>query len=229
MRVLDAVYPDVKTHVDVLPRSSKLYDILDIYQRRLRDIVREIQTRYQVTVIDSPVGIPFDTISTFRLTQYQLIIVEIERCPIHFIHGMIESEVVKLKALGEGYGLKVGAILNKVRESSPNIDDIVDFLEYSIEMPVIGIVPYDHNVPEATNKGRPVVEYAPHSKASKAITEAGTSWKDGYSEKRKKGEAPPQAARGPTPASLYGQGPCGQKALIQRRVGGRHTSLLSFP
>lgn len=209
MRVLDAVYPDVKTHVDVLPRSSKLYDILDIYQRRLRDIVREIQTRYQVTVIDSPVGIPFDTISTFRLTQYQLIIVEIERCPIHFIHGMIESEVVKLKALGEGYGLKVGAILNKVRESSPNIDDVVDFLEYSVEMPVIGIVPYDHNVPEATNKGRPVVEYAPHSKASKAITEAGTSWKDGYSEKRKKGEAPPQAARGPTPASLYGQGPCG--------------------
>ncbi|NJD98524.1 septum site-determining protein MinD [Thermococcus sp. LS1] len=186
MRVLDAVYHDVKTGVDVLPGSSKLYDVLDLDQRRLRDIVREIQTRYQITVIDSPVGIPFDTISTFRLAQYQLIIVEIERCPIHSVHRMIENEVIKLKALGEAYGLKVGVILNKVRESSQNVDDIVEFLEYSVDIPVVGIVPYDYRVPEATNEGRPVVDYAPHSKASKAIAEAGDILNEWIFGKKKK-------------------------------------------
>ncbi|QDA32169.1 MinD/ParA family protein [Thermococcus indicus] len=173
MRVVDAVYHDPKTKVDILPGSSKLYDVIDLDQKRLREIVREIGTRYRVTIIDSPVGIPFDTISTFRLAQYQLIIVEIERCPIHSVHRMIENEVVKLKSLGDAYGLKVGVILNKVRESSRSVDDIIDFLEYSVDVPVVGVIPFDHRVPEATNYGRPVLDYAPHTKASRAIAESG--------------------------------------------------------
>jgi len=113
MRVPDAVYHDTTTSVDVLPGSSRLSDVIDLDQRRLRDIIREIQSRYRITVIDSPVGIPFDTISTFRLAQYQLIIVEIERCPIRSVHRMIENEVIKLKRLGEAYGLKVGVVLTQ--------------------------------------------------------------------------------------------------------------------
>jgi len=187
MRVINAVYRDVKTGVDILPGSSKLYDVLDLDNKRLRDIVREIQTRYQITIIDSPVGIPFDTISTFRLAQYQLIIVEIERCPIHSIHRMVENEVVKLKTLGEAYDLQVGVILNKVREASQNVDDIVDFLEYSVEVPVVGVIPYDYKVPEATNMGRPVLDYAPHSDASKAISKAGNVLDEWVFGRKKKG------------------------------------------
>ncbi|AEK73477.1 ParA/MinD family ATPase [Thermococcus sp. 4557] len=178
MRVVQAVYHDPRTGVDILPGSSKLYDVIDLDQKRLREIVREIGTRYRVTVIDSPVGIPFDTISTFRLAQYQLIIVEIERCPIHSVHRMIENEVVKLKSLGDAYGLKVGVILNKVRESSQSVDDIIDFLEYSVDVPVVGVIPFDHRVPKATNYGRPVIDYAPHTKASRAIAESGSILND---------------------------------------------------
>lgn len=173
MRVVDAIYHEPKTNVDILPGSSRLYDVIDIDNKRMRDIVREIQKRYQVTIIDSPVGIPFDTISTFRLAQYQLIIVEIERCPVHSVHRMIENEVIKLKSLGEAYGLQVGVVLNKVRESSDKLQDIVDFLEYSVDVPVVGVIPFDYRVPEATNHGIPVVAYSPHSRASKAIKEAG--------------------------------------------------------
>jgi len=187
MRVVEAVYHDPKTSVDILPGSSKLYDVIDLDQRRLGDIVREIGARYNITIIDSPVGIPFDTISTFRLAQYQLIIIEIERCPIHSVHRMIENEVIKLKSLGDAYGLKVGVILNKVRESSESVNDIVDFLEYSVEVPVVGVVPFDHRVPEATNYGRPVLDYAPRTGASKAIAEAGgilDEWVFGKKEKK---------------------------------------------
>jgi septum site-determining protein MinD len=187
MRVVDAVYHDPRTGVDVLPGSSKLYDVIDLDQKRMREIVQEIQSSYKVTIIDSPVGVPFDTISTFRLAQYQLIIVEIERCPIHSVHRMIENEVIKLKSLGDAYGLKVGVILNKVRESSEKIDDIVNFLEYSVEVPVVGVIPFDHRVPEATNYGRPVLDYMPTAKASRAISEAGgimDEWMFGAKEKK---------------------------------------------
>ncbi|MCD6371959.1 MAG: MinD/ParA family protein [Thermococcus sp.] len=173
MRVVDVIYHDPRTRVDIIPGSSKLSDVIDIEGRRIRDIVREIQPRYRLTVIDSPVGIPFDTISTFRLAQYQLIIVEIERCPVHSVHRMIENEVIKLKRLGEAYGLQVGVILNKVRESSDRLQDIVDFIEYTVGVPVVGIIPFDHAVPEATNNGTPVLMYAPHTKASRAIKETG--------------------------------------------------------
>jgi|GEM_PF-353871 len=173
MEVIQAVYHDPKTGVDILPGSSKIYDVIDMNQKRLRDIVNEIRTRYEVTIIDSPVGIPFDTISTFRLAKYQLIIIEIERSPIKSVHRMIENEVVKLKSLGKAYGLNVGVILNKVRESSGDVDDIIEFLEHSVDVPVVGVIPFDNKVPEATNYGRPVIDYAPHAKASKAIAESG--------------------------------------------------------
>ncbi|WP_297416550.1 MinD/ParA family protein [Thermococcus sp.] len=173
MGTMDAVYHDPGTGVDILPGSSSIYDVIDIDQKRLRNIVREVQTRYNLTIIDSPVGIPFDTVSTFHLAQYQLIVVEIERGPIHSVHRMIENEVVKLKAIGDSYDLHVGVIINKVHEAAESIDDIVDFLEYSIEVPVIGVIPFDPRVPEATNYGTPVLHYAPFARASRALSKSG--------------------------------------------------------
>jgi len=186
-RLEESIYRDVRTGVDVLPGSSKLYDILDIDQRRLRQIVMDVQARYDVTLIDSPVGIPFDTISTFRLAQYQLIIIEVERGPIHSFHRMVENEVEKLKALGEAYGLKVGVLINKVREAEPVIDGIVNFLEGSFDVPVVGIVAHDPAVPASQNEGIPVIAFSPHARASKDITTAGKvlgEWVFGRREKK---------------------------------------------
>ncbi|AIU69109.1 phosphodiesterase [Thermococcus eurythermalis] len=169
----ESIYRDVRTGVDILPGSSKLYDVLDIDQGRLRQVVLDVRSRYDVTVIDSPVGIPFDTISTFRLAQYQLIVVEVERGPIHSFQRMVENEVEKLKALGEAYGLNVCVLLNKVREAEPVIDDVVEFLEGSFNVPVVGVVSYDPTVPASQNEGVPVLAFAPHAKASKDIKTAG--------------------------------------------------------
>jgi len=187
MRTVEAVYHDPRTGVDILPGSSNLYDVINLDQGRLREIVREVQDRYNLTIIDSPVGIPFDTISTFKLAQYQLIVVEIERGPIHSVHRMIENEVMKLKSMGDVYGLRVAVVLNKVRESADSIDDIVNFLEYSVEVPVVGIIPFDPRVPEATNYGRPVLDYAPGTSASRALSEMGEileGWIFGRREKK---------------------------------------------
>ena len=182
----DSLYRDVRTGVDILPGSSKLYDVLNIDQRRLRKIVMDVQAKYDVTLIDSPVGIPFDTISTFRLAQYQLIIIEVERGPIHSFHRMVENEVEKLKALGEAYGLKVGVIINKVREAEPAIEGIVNFLEGSFNVPVVGIIAHDPAVPASQNEGIPVIAFSPHARASKDITTAGRVLSEWVFGRRKK-------------------------------------------
>lgn len=186
-RLLDSIYRDVRTGVEILPGSSRLYDVLNIDQGRLRRIVREAQRRYELTIIDSPVGIPFDTISTFRLAKYQLIIVEVERGPIHSFGRMLENEVGKLKALGEAYGLKVGVLINKVRESRPVVDELVEYIEEKAGVPVVGVVSYDPKVPESQNMGRPVLSYAPRSRASRDIVSAGNVIGEWIFGKRKRG------------------------------------------
>ncbi len=171
--VREALYHEPESGLDIVPGSSKIYDVLDVWQGDLKDIVSSLQADYRLTVIDSPVGIPFDTIPTFRLADYQLIVVELERSPIHSVKRMLENEVVKLKELGEAYGLSVGIVVNKVRESLNDSDVIVTYIEGEIGIPVVGIVPFDPRVPESVNYGRPLIEWRPDSPASKALIETG--------------------------------------------------------
>ncbi len=188
IKIDDAIYQDMKTGVYILPGSSNLYEMLNISGKRLKEIVKEIKSRFNITVIDSPVGIPFDTIPTFKLATYQIIVIELERSPIYSVRTMIENEVIKLKQLGEAYGLKIGVIINKVRESSHAIDSVIRFLERDIKVPVIGIVPFDPKVPEATNFGMPVLVYKPRTKASRGIKQCGEIMeKELFGVKRKEG------------------------------------------
>jgi septum site-determining protein MinD len=171
--VREALYHDRFTGVDLVPGSSNIYDVLNTDQSDLRRVVSELQGGYQFTIIDSPVGIPFDTIPTFRLANYQLIVIELERSPIHSLDRMVENEVGKLKALGEAYGLKVGVVINKARESLGDIAWVVDYLEREMGVPVVGEIPYDVKVPEAVNYGEPLIKLWPKGGASKAISDMG--------------------------------------------------------
>jgi septum site-determining protein MinD len=168
-----AVYRDDRTGVYIVPGSPNLYDVLNIESMQLVRVVSEFKKRYGIVIIDSPVGIPFDTLATFNLVDYQLIIIELERSPIYSISRMIENEVVKLNAIGDEFGLKVGVILNKVREAKADVNTVIELLEGSIGVPVLGTVSLDNRVPMALNEGMPVIEAFPGCKASKDIRMVG--------------------------------------------------------
>ncbi len=169
-----AVYKHPETGVFVMPGSTNLQDVLGISTARLRDIVEEMRYKFGMVFVDSPTGIPFDTLPTFEVANYQIIVVEIERSPIYSFETMVENEVLKLKALGDEYGLQEGVILNKVRESEDVIDKIVETIEEDVGIPVLGVIPFDENVPESVNVGVPILKYKPHSDAAIAFKEAGT-------------------------------------------------------
>ncbi|AEH23826.1 MinD/ParA family ATP-binding protein [Pyrococcus yayanosii] len=168
-----AIYRHKETGVYVMPGSSRLEDVLGISGQRLRDLVDNLRYKYPLIFVDSPTGVPFDTLPTFEAANYQIIVVEIERSPIYSFETMVENEVLKLKALGDRYGLKVGVVINKVREAADVIDKIVEVIEEEIGVPVLGVIPFDDSVPESINAGIPVLVYKPHSDASLAFKEAG--------------------------------------------------------
>lgn len=168
-----AIYKHPLTGVYVMPGSSNLQEVLGISTKKLKSIVEQLKNKFGIIFIDSPTGIPFDTLPTFEVADYQLIVVEIERSPIYSFEKMVENEIEKLKALGDEYGLKVGVIFNKVRESQDVIAKIVEAVESELNVPVLGVIPYDDVVPESVNVGIPVLVYKPKSDAALAFYEAG--------------------------------------------------------
>jgi MinD-like ATPase involved in chromosome partitioning or flagellar assembly len=168
-----AIYKHPETGVHVMPGSTQLQDVLGISPKKLVDVLERVKYKFGVVFVDSPTGIPFDTIPTFEIANYQLIVVEIERSPIYSFETMVKNEIEKLKALGERYNLNIGVILNKVRESENVVDKIIEAVEEDLNVPVIGWIPFDNVVPEAVNAGIPVVKYAPKSDAALAFIETG--------------------------------------------------------
>ncbi|ACJ15883.1 ATPase [Thermococcus onnurineus NA1] len=168
-----AIYKHPQTGVHVMPGSTQLQDVLGISPKRLVDILERVKYRFGVVFVDSPTGIPFDTLPTFELANYQLIVVEIERSPIYSFEVMVKNEIEKLKALGERYNLNIGVILNKVRESEDIVDKIIEAVEEDLNVPVLGWIPFDNKVPESINLGVPVIKYYPNSDAAIAFRETG--------------------------------------------------------
>ncbi|USS40582.1 MinD/ParA family protein [Thermococcus aggregans] len=168
-----AIYKHPKTGVNVMPGSTRLQDVIGISPKRLRDIVEQMKYKFPVVFVDSPTGIPFDTLPTFEVADYQIIVVEIERSPIYSFEAMVENEINKLKAIGEEYGLKIAVVLNKVRESEEIIEHIVDEITENVGLPVVGVIPFDKYVPESINVGIPILAYKPRSDAAIAFYESG--------------------------------------------------------
>ncbi len=168
-----AIYKHPETGVHVMPGSTQLQDVLGISPKRLVEILDRVKYKFGIVFVDSPTGIPFDTLPTFELANYQIIVVEIERSPIYSFETMVKNEIEKLKALGDRYNLNIGVVLNKVRESEDVVDKIIDAVEEDLDVPVLGWVPFDNVVPESINAGIPVLKYAPKSDAALAFMETG--------------------------------------------------------
>lgn len=168
-----AIYKHPHTGVYVMPGSSNLHDVIGISPRRLVEVLERVKSRYGVIFVDSPTGIPFDTLPTFEVAGYQIIVVEIERSPIYSFETMVKNEVEKLKVIGEKYRLQIGVVLNKVREAEDVVEHIIEAVEEDLNVPVLGWVPLDPEVPEAVNAGIPVVRYNPKSDAALAFADVG--------------------------------------------------------
>ncbi|AIF69762.1 hypothetical protein PAP_06835 [Palaeococcus pacificus DY20341] len=168
-----AVYEDRESNLFILPGSTKFYDVLRVPHEKLKNSIGNVMKKFALSIVDSPTGIPFDTMPLFSLSQYQIVVVEIERSPIYSFETLVKNEILKLKALGDIYGLRVGVILNKVRESADNMERILKFLDETVKVDVLGVVPFDGNVPDAINVGRPILAYNLNSPASRAFAKCG--------------------------------------------------------
>lgn len=113
-------------------------------------------------LIDSAAGIGCQVVSS--LTGAKIAILVAEPTPASL------SDLRRIHKLTKHFLVAPGLVLNKYDLNEEGAEKV---LEYAREnnIPVLGLVPYDSNVPRAAAAGKPIIEYAPDSPAAKAVLE----------------------------------------------------------
>ncbi|NPA47655.1 MAG: MinD/ParA family protein [Thermococci archaeon] len=184
LRPSDVTYKDVRTGVHIIPGSQSIYALKGITQGKLDRIAEEVRKSYDVTIIDTPVGIPFEIVSTFSLASYQLVVLEPGRNPRNHEGKLLEDEARKFRSVGERFSMRTALVLNKVRE---DMSDLVDSTLVRLDSiaPVLGSVAYDRDFEMSLSEGLPLLAMKGDGEAAEDITLLGQfleTWMNSFRE-----------------------------------------------
>jgi MinD superfamily P-loop ATPase len=113
-----------------------------------------------LTIIDGPPGIGCPVIATVSDLDFVITICEPTPSGLHDVKRAIE--------LVQQFNIRFGIVINKSDLKSPFQEKFEDFIEET-GYDVLGRIPFDLEIPQAMAHASPVVDYAPDSRASKAI------------------------------------------------------------
>lgn len=139
-----------KTNLCLLPACKSLtFDQLDM--DHMHALVENLQSNFDFIIIDSPAGVEKGFEYSTNLASEAILVVNLD------VASLRDSDRIVGLLMKKGlYDIKM--ILNKVNEDdiaskkSLRIKDAMDILS----LPLLGIVYDDHEMIEATNKGRPI-------------------------------------------------------------------------
>lgn len=158
LRIAKTKYgPLVSAELDVgKPNSGKLVT-------EEKRIARDWQKGGEVDhiIIDAAAGIGCQVISSISGANRVILVAEPTPSSV--------SDMKRMYDLARHFGIDTKVVINK-DGMNPGYRGIEEFAEES-GMEIIGRIPYDPAVPKALSSMRPLVEFAPDSKASKAIME----------------------------------------------------------
>jgi len=158
-RVRDAIY-DGPFGVKVVPCGLSLQGFQQSNPDRLKDIMADLVSEFDVLLLDAPAGISRDGVIPLTIADGVILVVNPE------ISSIVDA--LKTKILTETVGGHVeGAIINRVAGSGDEFNNAQ--MEKLLGVRVIGVIPEDPNVRRASAGRQPVVVKYPTSGASRAF------------------------------------------------------------
>ena len=149
--------PLVSAELDVgKPNSGKL---VTEEKKIARNWVKEGKAEH--VIIDAAAGIGCQVISSLSGANLALLVAEPTPSSL--------SDLNRIYSLANHFGIESKIIINK-DGINPGFDGIERFAEEN-GLEIIGRVPYDSSVPKSLSMRKPLVEFAPDSRASEAIME----------------------------------------------------------
>jgi septum site-determining protein MinD len=162
--VREAIYTH-ESGMRILPSISSVRDIKTIKHEKLKYVTEDLQGMADVVLLDSAAGIGKEALSAIEASDEVLIITNPE------LTSVLDAQ--KTVQLSHELGKTVlGVILTKVKGDKHEMK--LRDVERLLDLPVIGIVPYDDNVRRSLKLGSPVTHTHKNSKAAKSYNHIGT-------------------------------------------------------
>lgn len=158
------------THgMDVLPSGPTVAGFLKTDPKKLEDVVDKLKRTYDYVIIDSPPSLNKYSLAPLKNADEVLLVVTAD-LPAVQATAKLQSVIATIDANVRG------VIVNRFRMQSffPWLFGVKGYMEKGeierrLKAKVLGVIPEDRAVIEATNMKKSVVLYKPKSYASKAI------------------------------------------------------------
>ena len=158
-RVRDAIY-DGPFGVKVVPCGLSLQGFQQSNPDRLKDIMTDLVSEFDILLLDAPAGISRDGVIPLTIADGVILIVNPE------ISSIVDS--LKTKILTETVGGHIeGAIINRVTNMENDFNTAQ--MEKLLGVRILGVIPEDPNVRRASAGRTPIVVKYPTSSASRAF------------------------------------------------------------
>ena len=150
--------------VQFIPSSLNLRDLVGINLRSFKKVISKIKdpNKFDFIILDSAPGLGREAICVMNAAD-EILFVTTPHVPM--LNDVIRSVNV-LKQMGRK---KVGIVLNMMSGSGHEIAD--NIVEDVLNIPIVGIIPFEKSMKQSMVMGTPMMDYNPVSKSSMAFME----------------------------------------------------------
>ncbi len=143
-----------------LTPSFNLVALDDRALHTIFQVIRPLFSQYDITILDGPAGVGRDVYYTLMNADAAIIVANPNYPSLY--------NALKTHYFAKGLGKMVpGAVLNMYKKGEVSPKEAAEILE----LPLLGVIPYDENVKKALSAGIPLLKYNPAAPASKAVYE----------------------------------------------------------
>ncbi|MBN1793074.1 cell division ATPase MinD [Candidatus Woesearchaeota archaeon] len=147
----------------ILPSISSASELRSLKSDRLSELVQDLDGEADIILLDSAAGLGRETLGALDACDEVLIVTNPE------LGAVLDAQ--KTVQLAHELGKTVlGVVLNKVRRDKHELP--IEEVEKLLDLPVIGVVPFDDNIRKALRKNEhPITHSRPYSKSANSYEE----------------------------------------------------------
>ncbi|MBN2458816.1 cell division ATPase MinD [Candidatus Woesearchaeota archaeon] len=143
----------------IIPTISTVRDLKMLKYDKLKQAIRELEGHAEIILLDTAAGLNREAITAIEACDEALVITNPE------LSAVLDSQKA-IQVANELGKTILGVVVNKHGEHRSELK--VNEVEKLLDLPVIGVIPYDRRVKRAQYFKHPVTYIHPESKASKS-------------------------------------------------------------
>ncbi|MEK7526549.1 MAG: cell division ATPase MinD [Patescibacteria group bacterium] len=157
-KISDAIY-EHESGTKIIPSSLSIKELRQLNHSKLKEVSKKLKKLADIVILDSAAGLGEEAIAGIEAGEDVIIVTNAEILAV--------TDALKASKLIEQLGKNILGVIvarfDKRRAQMP-ISNIEDMLE----LPVIGVIPEDRNVPKAVVMKDALIHTHPRSKAARA-------------------------------------------------------------